>query len=38
MELRQGDKILVGGGVRKASKHHQRILNVEFVKVLKLVH
>ena len=37
MELKQGDKILVGGGVRKASKKHKRILNVEFIKVLKLV-
>ncbi len=34
MELKIGDKIQVGGGVRRASKKHQRILNVEFIKVL----
>ena len=36
LQLIQGDKILVGGGVRKASKNYQRILNVELFKVVKL--
>ncbi|MFB5631619.1 MAG: DUF1743 domain-containing protein [Nitrosopumilaceae archaeon] len=31
-----GDKIRVGGGIRKASKNHQRVLNVEFIEILKL--
>ena len=35
-QLIVGDKIRVGGGVRKATKNHQRILNVEFLKILKL--
>jgi len=37
MGLIQGDKICVGGGIRKASKNHKRILNVEFFKILQLV-
>jgi len=32
-----GDKIQVGGGIRKASKNYGRILNVEFLHVLELV-
>jgi len=32
----KGDVIKVGGGVRKATKIHQRILNVEFLEVLRL--
>jgi tRNA(Ile2)-agmatinylcytidine synthase len=36
LHLIQGDKILVGGGVRKATKNYQRILNVELIKVVKL--
>ncbi len=36
LQLIQGDKLLVGGGVRKASKNYQRILNVELLKILKL--
>ncbi len=36
MELKKGDKIQVGGGVRRASKKYQRILNVEFIRVLNL--
>jgi len=36
LQLIQGDKILVGGGMRKASKYYKRILNVELFKVLKL--
>ena len=32
-----GDKIKIGGGIRKATKHFPRILNVEFIQVLNLV-
>ena len=35
-QLIKGDEIRVGGGIRKASKNHVRILNVEFIEVLKL--
>ncbi len=35
-KLIKGDVIKVGGGVRKATKIHQRILNVEFFEVLRL--
>ena len=35
-KLITGDKLLVGGGVRKASKLHPRILNLEFIKILHL--
>ena len=31
-----GDRIRVGGGIRKASKNHARILNVEFLDVIQL--
>jgi tRNA(Ile2)-agmatinylcytidine synthase len=31
-----GDKIHIGGGIRKASKNHVRIFNVEFLRVLQL--
>ncbi len=31
-----GDKICVGGGIRKASSKHNRVLNVEFFQVLNL--
>ena len=31
-----GDKILVGGGVRKASKNFPRIINLEFIKIISL--
>jgi len=31
-----GDKIHLGGGIRKASKNHVRIFNVEFLRVLQL--
>ena len=37
LELEQGDKIKVGGGIRKATKNYSRILNVEYVNVLKLI-
>ena len=35
-KLIKGDVIKIGGGVRKATKNHQRILNVEFLQVLRL--
>lgn len=35
-QLIKGDKITVGGGVRKASKKHPRVLNVEFIRVVNL--
>src|SRR5438309_2737595 len=35
-KLIKGDVIKVGGGIRKATKNHQRILNVEFLQVLRL--
>ena len=31
-----GDKICVGGGIRKATKNHPRTLNVEFIQVISL--
>ena len=30
------DKIRIGGGIRKASKNHERIVNVEFLDVIEL--
>lgn len=36
LELIQGDKISVGGGVRKASKNFPRIINLEFIKIISL--
>lgn len=36
-QLRRGDKVRVGGGVRKASKNHPRVLNVEYLHILELV-
>ncbi|MDH3610780.1 MAG: tRNA(Ile)(2)-agmatinylcytidine synthase [Nitrosopumilus sp.] len=36
MNLIKGDKICVGGGIRKASKIHPRILNLEFIDIIKL--
>ena len=35
--LLKGDKICVGGGVRKASKNFPRIINLEFLDVITLV-
>jgi tRNA(Ile2)-agmatinylcytidine synthase len=35
-ELIVGDSIKVGGGIRKATKTHPRILNLEFIQILKL--
>ena len=37
MELDIGDKVKVGGGIRKSTKHFPRTLNVEFIQILKLV-
>jgi tRNA(Ile2)-agmatinylcytidine synthase len=34
--LKKGDKVMIGGAVRKASKKHPRIVNIELVKILKL--
>ncbi|SVE57467.1 uncharacterized protein METZ01_LOCUS510321, partial [marine metagenome] len=34
--LISGDRVLIGGGVRKASKNFDRIFNIEFLKPLKL--
>ena len=34
--LIKGDKIHVGGGVRKASKNFPRIINLEFIKIINL--
>jgi len=36
LNLIKGDKICVGGGIRKASKTHPRILNLEFIEIIKL--
>ena len=35
-ELILGDVIKVGGGIRKATKIHPRILNLEFIQIIKL--
>ncbi len=35
-KLVKGDKILVGGGVRKASKNFPRIINLEFIDIISL--
>jgi tRNA(Ile2)-agmatinylcytidine synthase len=34
--LLKGDKICVGGGIRKASKNYPRILNLEFIDIIEL--
>ena len=34
--LMKGDKVKIGGGIRKSTKNHPRILNVEFIHVLEL--
>ncbi len=36
LKLIIGDKVCVGGGIRKATKNHKRVLNVEFLKIIKL--
>jgi len=35
-KLIKGDFVKVGGGIRKASKKHERILNIEFLEILQL--
>jgi len=35
-DLIPGDKICLGGGIRKASKNYERVLNVEFLDIIKL--
>jgi len=35
-DLIPGDKIRLGGGIRKASKNYERVLNVEFLDFIKL--
>lgn len=37
LSLIKGDIIEVGGGVRKASKKHTRVINVEYIKPINLV-
>jgi tRNA(Ile2)-agmatinylcytidine synthase len=34
--LMKGDLVKIGGGIRKSSKKHKRILNVEFLEILHL--
>ena len=36
LSLIKGDKVCIGGGIRKASKNHPRILNLEFIDVINL--
>lgn len=36
MYLKKRDKIRVGGGIRKSSKKHEMVLNVEILQILKL--
>ena len=36
LKLINGDGVSVGGGVRKASKNHSRVINLEFLDVLSL--
>ncbi len=36
LDLIVGDKIRVGGGIRKATKNHKRVLNVEFFEIIRL--
>ena len=36
MKLNVGDKIKVGGGIRKATKNHSRVVNIEFLDVIQL--
>lgn len=35
-KLIEGDMVKIGGGIRKASKNHTRVLNVEFFEILDL--
>ena len=36
LALIKGDEVSVGGGIRKASKNHPRILNLEFIEIINL--
>jgi tRNA(Ile2)-agmatinylcytidine synthase len=36
LSLIKGDKVCIGGGIRKASKNYPRILNLEFIDVINL--
>jgi tRNA(Ile2)-agmatinylcytidine synthase len=36
LSLIKGDKVCIGGGIRKASKNYPRILNIEFIDVINL--
>ena len=36
LELIQGDKVLIGGGVRKSTKKYPRIINVELIQIQRL--
>jgi tRNA(Ile2)-agmatinylcytidine synthase len=36
LNLIKGDKVCIGGGMRKASKNHPRVLNIEFINVIDL--
>ena len=36
LSLIKGDKVCIGGGIRKASKNHPRILNLEFIDIINL--
>lgn len=35
-KLMEGDLVKIGGGIRKSSKKHKRVLNVEFLEILGL--
>ena len=35
--LIKGDEVCIGGGLRKASKSHPRVLNLEFIEIVDLV-
>ena len=36
LNLIKGDEIYLGGGIRRATKNHSHVLNVEFIKILHL--
>jgi len=36
MDLKNGDKVKIGGAVRKASKKHPRVFNIEFLQIINL--
>jgi tRNA(Ile2)-agmatinylcytidine synthase len=35
-QLMEGDLVKIGGGIRKSSKKHKRVLNVEFLEIIHL--